>query len=255
MRLSNINESYDKNLGDKVAMLLRTTPMKLRATVGAIDKSSGLKYGVWVLKQLSERAKRLDDSSGDRLDGDMMVKFIAELTTLLSRFESFKDRLVDKNINSYSAETLEYALSELDLGDKVLDLSSLDGIDVVYTEKIGDVTIKALAVYNADSLASLCAESDLCIADEDNAAALIEGANCPMLVFLRNDHLTSVVLFNGEEHANSNNTDETRVYFKNLAARLLPNLLEKFKKHCADTGCDKPICRWETNDVEDEEIG
>jgi hypothetical protein len=249
MRLSIITEAYDRELGQKKADLLRTTPQNLRAWVSEVDPTN--KYGVWVLKQIT--ADFDEDGvniyadpkiSGDMLDAPAFDGYKADLKNWLKLFDDRKGDLTDRDINSYSYNSLIAALGELSGDSADFDPKDLEGVDLVCEKRVGDIIISGYVVYNADSLALMCGDSDLCVADESVADGLIYGMNCPALVFFKNGRMTSLVMLNGKEHVNSNNTAETRPTYLNLAKSVLPGLMDGYVEMCKQKGCDQGVCEY-----------
>lgn len=249
MRLSIIVEAYDRELGQKKADLLRTTPQNLRAWVSEVDPTN--KYGVWILKQIT--ADLSEDGvnvfadpkiSGDMLDAPAFERYKADLKHWLKLFDDRKGDLTDRDINFYSYCSLIAALGELSGDSADFDPRDLEGVDLVCEKRIGDIIISGYMVCNGDSLALMCGDSDLCVADESVASDFINSLNCPFLVFFKNGRMTSLVMLNGKEHVNSNNTAETRPTYLNLAKSVLPGLMDRYVEMCRLKGCDQGVCEY-----------
>ena len=105
MRLTSINEAFDKSLASKLAVKTGKTLPEVREMVSSIDP--GYRNASWVMKIL--------------LNNDVTNELSNRLQSLLQKFESFKKKypshLPTNDINKYSYTDLVDLLDNLDEDD------------------------------------------------------------------------------------------------------------------------------------------
>jgi len=232
MRLTSINEAFDKSLASKLAVKTGKTLPEVREMVSSIDP--GYRNASWVMKIL--------------LNNDVTNELSNRLQSLLQKFESFKKKypshLPTNDINKYSYTDLVDLLDNLDEDDvrasfpgvkKVRQFKATEGFGI---KRGKQATVRAYIVTNAESLAKIGQDAQWCTWDTTVSASFIIDFG-PVIIITRDSKaISQTQLFDASMHEDSDCDEESRQEVLDLCESIRNEYAEQYRN-----GLGKPLGR------------